>query len=375
MDSEPRPTAVDSMAQRRADEIGRVSQSIYDELLVAPRVRNWVRSRPAICFYGHSQPARNVQIRGLRDAARSWGIPFHWVTVGDERLLAQLLKYDHVLFITTATFLRVAAALLARRNGAIALVANWYTPPDSPVIWPHTPADIAALDECREHIAVVLSECAPEGKGKYCRGFIDNHGIPVMSFTWGINLLRHFPVAVPKVAELVFLGSYFEKTTRINDYFGEPLRRFRHTIYGAGWSSSPFPIPDRMLEDFDAVAPTLYSGHTISLNVHHPYEEEGFTCNERTFNSVGCGGFHISDYAPRIRDHFPADEVVVADNPGDFLAKIEHFVQNPEERLPYIEKARRRVVENHTYHHRLCDLLWYVIEGKTRYGHCPVLES
>ena len=130
-----------------------------------------------------------------------------------------------------------------------------------------------------------------------------------------------------------------------------------------------------MLEDFDASAPALYSGHTVCLNVHHPYEEEGFTCNERTFNSVACGGFHISDYAPRVRDPSPADEVVVADDPADFLARVEHFVRNPEERLPYIEKARRRVMADHTYHHRLCDLLWFVVEGKTRYAHCPVLDS
>ena len=195
-----------------------------------------------------------------------------------------------------------------------------------------------------------------------------------MSFTWGINLVRHFPVSVQRIAELVFLGSYFEKTTRIDDYFTEPLRRYSHTIVGAGWNESPFAMVDSRLEDFDAMAPAVYSGHTVCLNVHHPYEEGGFTCNERVFNTVACGGFQISDRAPRIRDFFPPDEVVVAESPADFLAQIEHFVSHPEERDAYVSRARARVVAEHTYHHRLCDLLWYVLDGRTRYSHCPVLE-
>jgi hypothetical protein len=312
-----------------------------------------------------------VQIRGLRDAARSWGIPFEWVTVGSEKELTKLLRYERIVFITTLPFVPLVSTILSRRDGVIALMANWYETPQGPWAAQLTSEDIATLEEYREQIAVVLSECSPEGKEKYCRGFVDNHGLPVMSFTWGINLLRHFPAPAPKIADLVFLGAYFEKTSRIDAYFGEPLRRFSHMIYGIGWDDSPYPISDRMLADFDASAPTLYSGHTVSLNVHHPYEEEGFTCNERTFNSVACGGFQITDRAPRVRHFFGEDEVVVAENPADFLDKVEHFVLRPEERTPYVEKARRRVVAEHTYHHRLCDLLWYVIEGRTRYSHAP----
>ena len=107
---------------------------------------------------------------------------------------------------------------------------------------------------------------------------MDNHGIPVMSFTWGINLVRHYPVPTPTLASLVFLGSYFEKTSRIDAYFGGPLSQHTHRIVGYGWSGSPFDIPDTMLGDFDASAPILSSGHTVSLNIHHAYEEAGHTC-------------------------------------------------------------------------------------------------
>ncbi|MEO2005820.1 MAG: glycosyltransferase [Candidatus Poribacteria bacterium] len=178
-----------------------------------------------------------------------------------------------------------------------------------------------------------------------------------------------------KKADLVFVGSYFEKTTRVDDYFGKPFEKFTRTVIGQGWDLSPFDIDDSKVVDFNRWAPILYSSHTIALNVHHAYEEAGYTCNERCFNVPGCGGFLVSDYAPRIRDFFDNDEVIVADNPSDFLDKVEHFVQYPEKRTPYMQKARQRVLMEHTYHHRLCDLLRFVLNGDTVYSHCQVMGA
>ena len=362
--------------QRPTAEIDEVSQSTYAALRGGPHVRTWLRRRKAICFYGHNQPARNVQIHGLQDAARTWRIPFYYVTVGDEAGLEQVLQHDSVLFITTVAALPGLAPMMGPCNGAVALIANYYDDTPNPrTIHPVSEEESRILDEHGGNVCVALSECSPEWAERYCRGYVENHGIPVMSFTWGINLLRHYPVQTPKIADLVFLGTYFEKGTRVDDYFGEPLRRFSSTVVGHGWSESPFDIPNTRLEDFNGAAPTLYSGHTISLNVHHGYEEAGHTCNERAFNVPACGGFMVSDYAPRIHDFFPEDEAVVADGPADFLEKVEYFVRNPDERIPYVQKARRRVVAEHTYHHRLCDLLRFAIDGDTVYNHCPVMGA
>ncbi len=375
MDAMPEPTPEAVAAQRPVEQIQRVAGEIYRDFVEPPAIRAWMKSSKAVCYYGLSQQARNVQTRGLHDAAQTWGIPFHFIQVGSESELAKLLEYDYILFITTLALAPAVAAVLARRDGKIALIANYYESPEGVTVPSISATDSETLDNHGDKIAVALSECSPDGAERYCRGFLDNHGVPVMSFTWGINLVRHFPVEVRKIADLIFLGSYFEKTTRIDDYFQEPLRRFSHTVLGGGWNDSPFDIVDGRLEDFDVIAPALYSGHTVCLNAHHPYEEGGFTLNERVFNTVACGGFQISDKAPRIRDFFAEDEVVVADDPADFLAQIERFVANPEERASFVTKARARVVAEHTYHHRLCDLLSYVIEGRTRYAHCPVLES
>ncbi|MBT5710095.1 glycosyltransferase [Candidatus Poribacteria bacterium] len=356
------------------DEIARTAQSTYDAFIRAPAARAWLRKRKAICFYGLNQLARNVQIHGLQDAARTWKIPFYYVAVGTESRLEQVVAYDDVLFLTTLDHVPVLAPHMARCNGRIALIAGNYDGSPSPAtVKTVTDDDARLLDEHRDYISVALTEYSSTWAERYYRGYVAKHGIPVMSFTWGINLVRHFPADVAKTGDLVFAGSYFEKTPRIDDYFGPAFSKFSHTVLGFGWSSSPYGIGDVVTREFNTLAPVLYSGHTVSLNVHHAHEEAGHTCNERCFNVPACGGFMVSDYAPRIRDFFPEDEAVVADGPSDFLDKVEHFVRYPDERIPYMQKARRRVVAEHTYHHRLCDLLRFVINGDTVFDHCPVM--
>jgi hypothetical protein len=360
-------------AHQPTEEIRQVSHAVYEDFVASPAARHWMRTRKAICFYGLNQPARNVQIRGLRDAARTWRIPFYMVTAGNEDDLRAVVAHTPVLFITTLEFVSVLAPLADRCGGSFALIGSYYdAAPSQATVVAISDEEARILDEHRHRISLVLSESSPEGVEQYARGYIDRHGIPVMSFTWGINLLRHYPVPAATMASLVFLGSYFEKTTRIDAYFGEPFSKYTHSVVGYGWGDSPFDIADTMLDDFDATAPMLYSGHTVSLNIHHAYEEAGHTCNERSFNVPACGGFMISDNARRIRDFFPEDEAVLADGPADYHEKIDYFVRHPDERLPYMEKARKRVVAEHTYHHRLCDLLRFIVDGSTVYEHCPV---
>ncbi|MBT7098558.1 hypothetical protein HN937_14355, partial [Candidatus Poribacteria bacterium] len=191
--------------QRPNDEITRVAQDAYAALSDAPAMHAWLRGRKAMCFYGFDQPARNVQIHGLQDAARTWRIPFYYVAVGDEPALGQALQHDGVLFITTVPHLPAVTPLLERCNGVVALIANYYDDTPNPeTIRPVSKGHARILDEHGDRVRVALSECSPPWAERYCRGYVENHGIPVMSFTWGINVLRHYPVETPKIADLVF---------------------------------------------------------------------------------------------------------------------------------------------------------------------------
>jgi len=54
---------------------------------------------------------------------------------------------------------------------------------------------------------------------------------------------------------------------------------------------------------------------------------------------------------------FTPDEVPVARSGSEMRELVGHFVANPADRGCYIERARRRVLDHHTYFHRLATLV------------------
>jgi hypothetical protein len=342
-----------------------------------PPVHDWVASqRGAMCYYGYNQPARVVQMRGIQDAAHSLGIPFEMVFVGSEaRLVALAQRCEELVIVVPLDLLPRIAPLARVTRCQVLLYAPCYAADGRDLprgCTQITGTQAQSLDEFREMIAFLVTDFSDAGNRRYYPGYATKHGISVLSFPWGINAARHFPVPGAPQSDVVFLGSYFEKGPRIDAYLTPILERYRHTIVGGGWSLSPFGIPDSLLEDFDAAAPRLYSSHAVSLNIHHDWETEGYTCNERVFNSVACGGFPVSDAAPRIFDFFSADEYVVAESPAGYAEVVAHFVEQPEQREAFMRRAQARVFAEHTYHHRLCDLLICLFGHVKGRPQCPV---
>lgn len=98
----------------------------------------------------------------------------------------------------------------------------------------------------------------------------------------------------------------------------------------------------------------IYASSIISINVHERFQREhGGDCNERTFKIPLCGGFEVVDNVACIKKYFEAGkEMIVAENAKEWSDMVEHYVTNPDERLPIIEAGRQRVLRDHTYHNR-----------------------
>lgn len=113
--------------------------------------------------------------------------------------------------------------------------------------------------------------------------------------------------------------------------------------------------PKLMLEDEARV----YSSSKISINVHEDYQKQfGGDCNERTFKIPLCGGFEITDDVACIRKYFKdGEEIIIAKNKNDWFEKIDYYIKNPAKQLSIIEAGRKRVLAEHTYHHRIGHML------------------
>lgn len=103
----------------------------------------------------------------------------------------------------------------------------------------------------------------------------------------------------------------------------------------------------------------IYKTTKISINVHEDYQKKyGWDCNERTFKILACGWFEITDDVSCIHKYLKDwEEIIIAKNKQDRFEKIEYYMNHPKERENISLAWQKKVMENHTYHNRVKQIL------------------
>ena len=110
----------------------------------------------------------------------------------------------------------------------------------------------------------------------------------------------------------------------------------------------------------------------IALNTTHPFELGGV--NKRSFELGGAGAFQLTD-GPRIEEYYePGVECATFRGPQDLVDKVRYYLDHPEERAEIARRGLLRAFREHTYQHRLNELMDRVPElrGAAR---LPVTEA
>lgn len=185
--------------------------------------------------------------------------------------------------------------------------------------------------------------------------------------------LVNFPQYSKKFqADISYVGTYLPEKKQFIDTHVFPLRKnYDLKLYGQDWTYSErlinftqkvgqyFNIPllssirKPKLDISDERK--IYSSSVISINIHEDYQKKyGGDCNERTFKVPVCGGFEITDDVMCIRKYFKeGHEIIIAKDKKDWFDKIDYYIKNPEKRLPIIKAGRKKVLQKHTYHNRV----------------------
>jgi spore maturation protein CgeB len=83
-----------------------------------------------------------------------------------------------------------------------------------------------------------------------------------------------------------------------------------------------------------------------------------YQSSPRVFEALACGAFTISDNQ---RDVFKRFEdglhLVKFHDSEDLIDKIEYYLGHPEEREYISKQGRKEVLANHTYEHRIDEML------------------
>jgi hypothetical protein len=203
-------------------------------------------------------------------------------------------------------------------------------------------------------------------------GFVKGTGKPFETVLLAADTKRFYPDFDEQYeGDVCFIGSCLPDKRKTLGQWVVPLRaRYRTRIYGNDWTLGNrllgyvqkggqfFNIP--YLKSLRKVMLPLederkvYASSVVSLNIHEEHQRAyGSDFNERTFKIIASGGFEICDDVRTLRRYFTEDELVIGRNLDDWFDKIDHYIRNPEERLPIIEAGRQKVLSGHTYEHRV----------------------
>ncbi|GKS59176.1 CgeB family protein [Nitrospira sp.] len=105
----------------------------------------------------------------------------------------------------------------------------------------------------------------------------------------------------------------------------------------------------------------VFLASTINLNVHsytgRGFDPDGDFVNPRTFELAACGAFQLVDARALLPELFRPHEVATVAAPAELPAAIRRWLENVHDRTAMIQAARSRVLADHTYVHRVRQML------------------
>lgn len=154
-------------------------------------------------------------------------------------------------------------------------------------------------------------------------------------------------------AEVCYLGyAYPHRMAMFEGLTGLDVR-----LWGMGWDRSPVLAPFFRREAVHGLKKTrIYNATLVNLNIQsHLYQLDGVTC--RPFEVAACGGFCLCDGRRDLARFFTEQEVVTFDSPEDLRAKVLYYLAHEDERRELARRARERALREHTYQHRVRQVL------------------
>lgn len=154
----------------------------------------------------------------------------------------------------------------------------------------------------------------------------------------GCSCMKHGNKIV--MTDTIFIGSkYSERDTDWLDYCNIPVTKSKLVSVADKYYSAK-------------VCPNLHGDFQKNVVNKETMTIPGRMINDRIFQVILSGGFAISDNNPLVKEFFTEDEVPYADTKEQYKSLIDYFISHPEERIPYMEKAKEKILNQHLYTNR-----------------------
>ncbi len=211
------------------------------------------------------------------------------------------------------------------------------------VLWQISHPELASPDLYRTYDLVFV---ASDSFARLMAGQVE---VPVWPLHQATDPDRFRPEPTGPGHELLFVGNWRAGRRILEDVVPTDHRL---AVYGRGWTADRLdpahhaggPIPNDELSGYYAAAAIVLNDHWRGMR------REGFLSN-RLYDAAASGALVVSDDVEGLAAEF--DGGVIAYRDRDQLRElIEHYLADPDERRSTSERARRAVLERHTFAHR-----------------------
>ncbi|MFD0678909.1 MULTISPECIES: CgeB family protein [unclassified Paenibacillus] len=192
---------------------------------------------------------------------------------------------------------------------------------------------------------------------------------------FGANLSLFRPKLIPihYRKDVSFIGSAYWNRVSIFDQIAPYLATKNTYISGIWWdrlSHYNMLTPHIDLNKWMGAEETAsyYNGTKIVINLHRATDDATFNYNSRlvgavspnprTFEIAACGTLQLTDVRSDLaRFYTPGVDIVTYSSAEELKHKIEHYLRHEDERREIALNALKRTMEEHTYAHRVAQML------------------
>ena len=279
-------------------------------------------------------------------------------------------EFEPDIFIGTTDIDRATAKCIAERpEMKVVLKARNWGPSDEYIDTEVYPIEVANSEE-KGRILELKESCGKpdfvfnlyhENRMAETMGGWQENGIDIVDMQPAANHFVYFPVPPRKNLEsdLSFIGGFWKyKGINLDKYLIPlclPVGKYNIKIFG----NQAWAVPQYLGKPQEAVVNDIFCSAKICPNISEPHANDfGFEVNERVFKLAATKSFCLSDRIDSLtNDIFTDGEMPTAKDPEEFFKLIDYYLQEPDLREEKAEQCYNTVMSNHTYCHRVSNLL------------------
>ena len=181
--------------------------------------------------------------------------------------------------------------------------------------------------------------------------------VDVLAFAADPSVYRPIKTRDQYRANVVFAGTATPRRERLLT----DLVEFGLALWGPGWRRTA--LKDYCRGEAPSTEEYLkaYAGATVAVNIHHALVENDpreASCNQRLFELAALGAAQVVDDRGDLPRYFEAQrEVAVFRDSPELKARVRELLEAPSEADRLGQAARSRLLQDHTYMHRMRQLL------------------